>query len=71
VATAYTHVPAIPVETNTVVMLDELRAMSRAWDCMADAASDFSPEGIAAYETAKLDFYAMRSRIAAGKAVVL
>lgn len=70
-ATAYARVPAVSADTNTVVMLDELRAMSRAWDCLADAATDFSPEGIAAYETAKLDFYAMRSRIAAGKAVLV
>jgi hypothetical protein len=31
------YVPAILPEANTAVMLDEIRAMSRAWDCMADA----------------------------------
>jgi len=62
--------PAIPVEANTILMLEELVAMDRAYDSMIEAAGDFSESGLACYEQAKCAFYAANERVNALRAVL-
>lgn len=57
-----------PITPSIPPVPAELDAMARAWPSLAD--SHLAP-CVGSYERAKLDFYAMRSRIAAGKAVLL